>query len=85
MENKSPRIKVPIIIPYRFIMKSQMLLWRTNRCKSKRKTDYDHQKYSVEIIRKQNDFYVNITFDETEIGRVLDFKETPQSDLIASM
>ncbi|WP_033649162.1 IS200/IS605 family accessory protein TnpB-related protein, partial [Bacillus anthracis] len=30
-------------------------------------------------------FYVNITFDETEIGRVLDFKETPQSDVIAGI
>ena len=45
----------------------------------------EHQKYSVEIIRKQNEFYVNITFDETEIGRVLDFKETPQSDVIAGI
>ena len=39
----------------------------------------------MEIIRKQNEFYVNITFDETEIGRVLDFKETPQSDVIAGI
>ena len=69
MENKSPRIKVPIIIPYHFIIKSQMSLWKANRCKSKRKTDYRASKYSVEIIRKQNEFYVNITFDETEIGR----------------
>ena len=45
----------------------------------------EHQKYSVEIIRKQNEFYVNIAFDETEIGRVLDFKETPQSDVIAGI
>ncbi|AWU53845.1 hypothetical protein DNQ11_15845 [Bacillus anthracis] len=43
-----------------------------------RKTDYRASKYSVEIIRKQMNF-INITFDETEIGRVLDFKETPQS------
>ena len=58
---------------------------KANRCKSKRKTDYRASKYSVEIIRKQNEFYVNITFDETEIGRVLDFKETPQSDVIAGI
>ena len=58
---------------------------KANRCKSKGKPIIEHQKYSVEIIRKQNEFYVNITFDETEIGRVLDFKETPQSDVIAGI
>ena len=58
---------------------------KANRCKSKGKPIIEHQKYSVEIIRKQNEFYVNITFDETEIGRVLDSKETPQSDVIAGI
>ena len=28
-KTKSPRIKVPIIIPYHFIIKSQMSLWES--------------------------------------------------------
>ncbi|WP_140159986.1 IS200/IS605 family accessory protein TnpB-related protein, partial [Bacillus thuringiensis] len=85
-KTKSPRIKVPIIIPYRFYHEiTNVVMGEQIGVNPKGKPIIDHQKYSVEIIRKQNDFYVNITFDETEIGRVLDFKETPQSDLIAGI
>ncbi len=68
-----------------FIIKSQMSLWKRIGVNAKGKPIIEHQKYSVEIIRKQNEFYVNITFDETQIGRVLDLKETPQSDVIAGI
>ena len=71
------------MIPYRFYHQiTNVVMGKQIGVKFKRKTDYRASKISVEIIRKQNEFYVNITFDETEIGRVLDFKETPQSDVI---
>ncbi|MDN8640568.1 transposase, partial [Bacillus paranthracis] len=85
-KTKSPRIKVPIIIPYHFYHQiTNVVMGKQIGVNPKGKPIIEHQKYSVEIIRKQNEFYVNITFDETEIGRVLDFKETPQSDVIAGI
>lgn len=85
-KTKSPRIKVPIIIPYHFYHQiTNVVMGEQIGVNPKGKPIIEHQKYSIEIIRKQNEFYVNITFDETEIGRVLDFKETPQSDVIAGI
>ncbi|HDR5434515.1 TPA: IS200/IS605 family accessory protein TnpB-related protein [Bacillus anthracis] len=85
-KTKSPRIKVPIMIPYRFYHQiTNVVMGKQIGVNPKGKPIIEHQKYSVEIIRKQNEFYINITFDETEIGRVLDFKETPQSDVIAGI
>ena len=86
MENKKPTNQSSDYDSISFLSSNYKCRYgKANRCKSKRKTDYRASKYSVEIIRKQNEFYVNITFDETEIGRVLDFKETPQSDVIAGI
>ncbi|TCJ83602.1 UNVERIFIED_ORG: IS605 OrfB family transposase [Bacillus cereus] len=85
-KTKSPRIKVPIIIPYHFYHQiTNVVMGKRIGVNPKGNPIIEHQKYSVEIIRKQNEFYVNISFDETEIGRVLDFKETPQSDVIAGI
>ncbi len=86
MENKKPTNQSSDYVPYRFYHQiTNVVMGKQIGVNSKGKPIIEPQKYSVEIIRKQNEFYVNITFDETEIGRVLDFKETPQSDLIAGI
>ncbi|WP_242216627.1 IS200/IS605 family accessory protein TnpB-related protein [Bacillus cereus group sp. BfR-BA-01380] len=82
----SPRIIVPITIPYRYYKEiTDVVMGTQTGVNSKGKPMIDHQTYSVELLRKNDEFYVNITFEETEVGRRLDFKEIPISDVIAGI
>lgn len=67
----STRIVVPITIPYRYYKEiTDVVMGTQTGTNSKEKPMIDHQAYSVELLRKKDEFYVNITFEKTKKAHI---------------
>ncbi|AOY76812.1 IS200/IS605 family accessory protein TnpB-related protein [Clostridium formicaceticum] len=84
--NRSPRIKAEVSIPDKFFNKviDTIIPDKGYNVKTKKQVDI-YKPYTIQIIRKKNEYYVHLTIEEEVSGRELGFSELPVDDKVAGI
>ncbi|AOY75426.1 IS200/IS605 family accessory protein TnpB-related protein [Clostridium formicaceticum] len=84
--NRSPRIKAEVSIPDKFFNKviDTIIPDKGYNVKTKKQVDI-YKPYTIQIIRKKNEYYVHLTIEEEVSGRELGFSELSVDDKVAGI
>jgi IS605 OrfB family transposase len=84
--NRSPRIKAEVSIADKFFNKviDTIIPDKGYNVKTKKQVDI-YKPYTIQIIRKKNEYYVHLTIEEEVSGRELGFSELPVDDKVAGI